>query len=90
MSNSTKFTAGRFLVALCFAVCLITFGTVGPANEAHADGGALDTITRWDSLGPLGIQDSIPVGLDDPTDPSSSVFEDLIECAMQLALSLIP
>lgn len=49
-SKLTLYSLGRFFLALGIAFCLIIAGTVGPANEAMADGGGLDTLTKLDTL----------------------------------------
>ena len=57
-SNVTLYSLGRFFLALGIAFCLIVAGTVGPANEAMADGGGLDTLISNDtSLGGSPLED---------------------------------
>ncbi len=48
-SNANLYTLGRFCLALSLAICLVMAGTVGPANQVYADGGADDTIIRIDT-----------------------------------------
>lgn len=49
-SNVNLFTLGRFCLALCLAICLVVAGTVGPANQAYAEGGGNDTIIAIDTI----------------------------------------
>ena len=48
-SRVNLYTVGRFFVALGIAFCLIMAGSAGPANQAMADGGGLDTLTKLDT-----------------------------------------
>ena len=59
-SNLNLYSLGRFFLALGLAFCLIMAGSVGPTNEALADGGGPDTaIIKDTSLGRGHTGDSV-------------------------------
>lgn len=61
-SNVTHYSLGRFLLALCFAICLTISGSFESANWVRADGGGPDTITIYDSLlGGLPTEDTTTI-----------------------------
>ena len=75
-SNVTHYSLGRFLLALCFAICLTIGGSFESANWVKADGGGPDTITIYDTL--LGGS---------PTEDTTTIQTNLVDCGIDSAPS---
>jgi len=90
-SNVTLYTLGRFFLALGIAFCLIIAGSVGPANEAMADGGGPDTITIIDTLlGGSSVENPVTIETslvdDDLGSAPNTTQETLAKWALKLSL----